>query len=124
MNAPRLTLTKTWYGFSDDEAAVVLRAFEDPASVTPTEHLDVTQRPFRVSALIDRVLLMAVTADLLADTRQMVERQEARIAKLEAEIDHLRTLAPRGPKEDTDDADAYNDGTIGPRVSEPAGPAV
>lgn len=119
---PRLTLTKTWYGFSDDEAAVVLRAFEDPSSVTPTEHLDITQKPFKISALIDRILLTAVIGDLLAETMRTVERQELRIARLEGQLAQLDGVTM--PTKENPDADTYNDGTIGPRVEEPSGPAV
>jgi hypothetical protein len=124
MNSPRLTLTKAWYGFSEAEAQVVLRAFENPDSVTPTEHLDVTQKPAKVSALIDRILLTAVIGDLLAETMRTVERQELRIARLEGQLAQLEKLKLVAPEEEKDDAATYNDGTIGPRVSEPAGPAV
>lgn len=121
---PRLTLTKAWYGFSDADAEVVIRAFEEPETVTPADHINLEQKPAQISPLIDRVLLLAVVADLLAETIRTVEKLSARVEQIEKQLARFETQHPTSAAQEVVDDDAYNDGTIGPRVLEPEGPAV
>lgn len=74
----RPTISRGWYGYTDDEIAVAMEAILRPESMPRESHLHL--EPIReASPIIDKTLLLAVSLDLVADQRMKLQRLESQL---------------------------------------------
>ena len=77
----RPTISRGWYGYTDDEIAVAMDAILRPESVPQESHIRL--EPTReASPIIDKTLLLAVSLDLVADQRITLHRLQAQVEAL------------------------------------------
>lgn len=77
----RPTISRGWYGYTDDEIDVALEAILRPESVPQESHIRL--EPTReASPIIDKTLLLAVSLDLVADQRVKLQRLTAQVEAL------------------------------------------
>lgn len=98
----RPTISRGWYGYTDDEIAVAMEAILRPESVPRESHLHLDPKP-EASPIIDKTLLLAVSLDLVADQRSRLQRLEA---QFEAMALRLQGLEEGYGADRTDTADA------------------
>ena len=108
----RPTISRGWYGYTDDEIAVAMEAILRPESMPRESHLHL--EPIReASPIIDKTLLLAVSLDLVADQHITLQRLQATVEALALRLAGLEDgyESDRGSPTDADRVESEGSST-------------